>query len=207
MNLAETVYLMVQKSMKAAQLTDLRVGTVTSVDPLEITTDPAMPPIPSSILYLTSAVVEKKIPVLTHSHEVNGLSHTHNVTGLSHQHSTGGLSHTHTVDGLSHTHTTETGTTGSALGGSYTSGDALNSTYASDTQLTDSYPTTGALGDVESTSALGSVACIENGVTLPVENGYIILNRALAVGDMVLLLRVQNGQKFIVLSRIFEEVS
>lgn len=32
---------------------------------------------------------------------------------------------------------------------------------------------------------------------------YIILNRALEKGDKVLLLRVQNGQKFIVLSRIF----
>lgn len=189
MNLAETVYLMVQKSMKAAQLTDLRVGTVTSVDPLEVTTDPAMPPIPSSILYLTSSVVEKKIPVLSHSHDVNGLSHTHTVSGLGHQHSTGGLSHTHTVTD---------GNTGAALGDSYTS----------DEQLTGAYDTSSALsGDVTSTDALDSVSCIENGVTLPVEGGYIILNRALAVGDKVLLLRVQNGQKFIVLSRIFEEVS
>lgn len=189
MNLAETVYLMVQKSMKAAQLTDLRVGTVTSAAPLEITIDPAMPPIPSSILYLTSAVVEKKIPILSHSHGVNGLSHTHSVTGLSHQHSTGGLSHAHTVTG---------GNTGSALGGS----------YASDQQLTGTYNTSSALSeDVTSTDALGSVSCIENGVTLPVENGYIILNRALTAGDKVLLLRVQNGQKFIVLSRIFEEAT
>ena len=207
MNLAETVYLMVQKSMKSAQLTDLRVGTVTSVGPLEITMDPAMPPIPSSILYLTEAVVEKKIPVLAHSHEVKGLGHSHSVTGLSHQHSTGGLTHTHDITGLSHTHTLETGATGSALGGSYTSGDALRDTYTSDTQLAGAYPTTSALGGVESTSALGGVACVENGITLPVENGYIILNRALKVGDMVLLLRVQSGQKFVVLSRIFEEVT
>ena len=39
------------------------------------------------------------------------------------------------------------------------------------------------------------------------EDGYIILNRALAVGDEVILLRVQNGQKFIVLSRVFKEAS
>lgn len=189
MNLAETVYLMVQKSMKAAQLTDLRVGTVTSVDPLEITTDPAMAPLPAGVLYLTSAVVEKKIPVLSHSHDVPGLSHSHAVSGLGHQHSTGGLSHTHTVTG---------GDTGAALGDS----------YASDEQLTGTYDTSAALsGDVTSTDALGAVACVENGVTLPVEDGYIILNRSLAVGDKVLLLRVQNGQKFIVLSRIFEEVS
>ena len=32
---------------------------------------------------------------------------------------------------------------------------------------------------------------------------YIILNPALKVGDKVLLLRVQSGQKFIVLSRVY----
>ena len=207
MNLAETVYLMAQKSMKAAQLTDLKVGTVTSVGPLEITVDPAMPPLPAGVLLLTEPVIEKKIPILTHTHDVEGLSHTHSVTGLSHLHNTGGLSHSHTVDGLSHTHALPEGSTGSALGGSYPSDSQLTNTYPSDTQLTGSYPTTGALSDVESTSALGAVASIENGVTLPVENGYIILNRGLEAGDKVLLLRVQNGQKFIVLSRIFEEVS
>lgn len=51
------------------------------------------------------------------------------------------------------------------------------------------------------------IVCQENGQPLPVEGGYIILNRALEVGDRVLLLRVQNGQKFIVLSRVFEEAS
>ena len=189
MNLAETVYLMVQKSMKAAQLTDLKVGTVTAVDPLEVTIDSTMQPIPSSILYLTEPVIEKKIPVLSHSHDVSGLSHTHTVSGLGHQHSTGGLTHTHTITD---------GNTGASLDGA----------YASDQQLTETYVTSSALsGEATSTGALGSIACIENGVTLPVENGYIILNRALAVGDKVLLLRVQNGQKFIVLSRIFEEVS
>lgn len=119
MNLAETVYLMVQKSMKAAQLTDLRVGTVTAAAPLEVTIDPAMPPIPGSILYLTEPVIEKRL------------------TGF-----------------------------------------------------------TGAV-------------CTENGDPLPVneEEKYVVLNRGLAAGDKVLLLRVQNGQKFIVLSRIFEEAT
>lgn len=52
-------------------------------------------------------------------------------------------------------------------------------------------------------SALDSIACIENGQALPVENGYIILNRALEVGDKVLMMKVQHGQKFVVLSRVF----
>ena len=198
---------MVQKAMKAAQLTDLRVGTVTAVGPLEITTDPAMPPLKAGVLYLTTAVIEKKIPVLSHAHDVKGLAHTHTVTGLGHAHNTGGLSHNHEITGLEHTHTLTDGSTGNALEGPYPSGDALNGSYPSDTQLAGSYPTTGALGDVVSSAALGSVVCYENGQPLPVENGYIVLNRALEVGDKVLLLRALSGQAFVVLSRIFEEVS
>ena len=46
----------------------------------------------------------------------------------------------------------------------------------------------------------------ENGKSLPLsrDGRYIILNPALKKGDKVLLLRVQSGQKFIVLSRVYE---
>ena len=37
------------------------------------------------------------------------------------------------------------------------------------------------------------------------KDGYIILNRALEVGDKVLMLRVMRGQQFIILSRVFEK--
>lgn len=60
-------------------------------------------------------------------------------------------------------------------------------------------------GSSEDSLMQSDIVCQENGQPLPVENGYIILNRALEVGDRVLLLRVQSGQKFIVLSRVFEE--
>ena len=56
-------------------------------------------------------------------------------------------------------------------------------------------------GDAE--NALGDVSCIENGEDLPIEDGYTILNKKLEVGDKVLLLRVQHGQQFLVLSRVF----
>lgn len=149
MNLADVMYQMMSEHQQSSQPADLRVGTVTATNPLEITINTAMAPLRSGILLLTSAVVEKKIPALSHSHSTSGLSHTH---------------------------TTGDSTTSAALEGS----------YESDTQLS-------------------SIVCYENGAALPVQNGYIILNRALAVGDKVLLLRVQNGQKFIVLSRVFEE--
>lgn len=148
MNLAEILYSMNQQSMSAAQLTDLKVGTVTSNDPLEISINPNMPPLRAQVLLLTAAVVEKKIPILTHLHN------------------TGGLGHNHTVNG---TQTT--------------------------TDLTAAYP---------SDQQLDHIICYENSQPLPVENGYIILNRALEVGDQVILLRVERGQRFIVLSRVME---
>lgn len=133
MNLAGVLHQMMQDSMGAAQLTDLKVGTVAAVDPLEITINSAMAPLQAGVLYLTAAVVEKKIPVLSHTH-------------------------TYTDDGASST-----------------TGEALT-----------------------------SIVCLEGGQPLPVEDGYIILNRGLQVGDKVLLLRVQQGQRFVVLSRVME---
>lgn len=167
MELKDVLYQMMSESQRASQPADLRIGTVTAVNPLEVTINTSMAPLRAGILLLTAAVVEKKIPILTHSH------HTSN---LSHSHSTGGLGHTHTI---SNSQTSEN----------------LTGSYKSSTELTDSY---------ESDVQLSNIACYENQTQLPVENGYIILNRALEVGDKVLLLRVQSGQKFIILSRVFE---
>ena len=81
-------------------------------------------------------------------------------------------------------------------------GTATGKRAVSDTiTVHDSYTGGGA---ADCASALSNIACYENGIALPVEKGYIIINRALAAGDKVLLLRVQSGQKFIVLSRVFE---
>ena len=129
MELKDVLFQMMARNQTSSQLTDLRIGTVTQTDPLEITINTAMAPLQSGVLYLTSAVIEKKIPVLSHYH---------------------------------------------------TAGDSVTST------------------------ALNDIACMENGAQLPVTDGYIILNRGLLIGDKVLLLRVQHGQKFIVLSRIYE---
>lgn len=141
MELKDILQQMMQESMKSAQLADLRIGTVTAVDPLEVTMDTVMQTLRESVLYLTSAVVEKKIPIVQHSHTITGKD-------------------------------------------TYTGG-----------------------GSATCSTELSNIVCIENGTALPVENGYIILNRALAVGDKVLLLQVQNGQKFIILSRVFEGAS
>ncbi len=162
MELKDVLYQMMQENAAAGQPTDLRVGTVTSEEPLEITINPAMAPLRRRQLYLTEPVVEKKIPVLTHKHYISTLTHTHTAPG---------------------------GATGPALEGSYLGEDSL---------VSEGFNAT--LQDQD-------IVCWENGKELPIEDGFIILNRKLETGDKVLLLRVQSGQKFIVLSRIFEEES
>lgn len=154
--------------MGAYGLSDLVLGTVSGVKPLEVTLRESMAPLPQEVLWRTAAVVEKKIPV------------------LEHEHITAGFRHGHTVSGLSHSHTSPEGGTGAALGGQYPTSEAL---------LPDAYT---------SDRRLGHIVCLEDGKPLPVEGGYIILNRGLAVGDRVLLLRVMRGQQFVILSRIFE---
>lgn len=129
MELKDALYQMMQQSQQASQPAELCTGTVTSASPLEITVDTAMQVLLQPVLYLTANVIEKKLPLLRHTHELSGQ---------------------------------ETG------------------------------------------EALEDIAVLENGTALPVEGGYILLNRALQAGDRVLLLRVQHGQKFIVLSRIYE---
>lgn len=95
------------------------------------------------------------------------------------------LDHIHHINSLSHTHSEYHGTTGSGLTGSYPTLISLVSEGANSDQTQ-------------------NIICYEHGQPLPIEDGYIILNRALEVGDKVLLLRVQKGQKFIILSRVFQ---
>lgn len=158
MELLDAILLSSQASQQASQPTDLVMGTVTSVSPLEVSINNMQAPLRSQVLYLTEPVVEKKIPVLDHIHHINSLSHTH-----SEYH----------------------GTTGSGLTGTYPTLTSLVSEGANSDQTQ-------------------NIICYEHGKPLPIENGFIILNRALEVGDKVILLRVQRGQKFIILSRVFE---
>lgn len=145
MTLLEVLQQISDQTVGATQPTDLFVGTVTAVDPLEIQTDIYQAPLKKEVLLLTEAVIEKKID----------------------------LSHTHKISGLSHSHSAEVSI-----------GQGLTGTYTTQNSLTD-------------------VPCYENGTALPIENGYVILNKALAVGDKVMMISVQHGQKFIVLSRLF----
>lgn len=187
MDLIDVLHQVAEDTMNAYGLSDLATGKVTGIDPLEVSIREGMAPLPQEVLWLTAAVVERKIPVLGHEHITTGFRHNHEISGLG---------HAHEVSGLGHSHTTEEGSTGDALGGSHLTENALASSYSTGDALTpDAYT---------SDKRLENIVCYEDGKPLPVEDGYIILNRGLAVGDKVLLLRVMRGQQFIILSRIFE---
>lgn len=127
MELRDVLNQMIDENRSASQPSELKIGTVTSENPLEITINTAMAPLRAGVLILTEPVLEKKIPVLQHTHG----------------------------------------------------------------------------GQVPADLLQGSIICQEDSEGLPVEGGYIILNEALKAGDKVVLMRVQNGQKFIVLSRAY----
>lgn len=108
----------VQNSLGAYGLTDLAVGTVTQTDPLAVKVREGMADIPAAALWLTEAVIEKKLPVLAHAHITAGFRHRHALPELGHSHETG------------------EGSTGEALSGALETGSALDpDAYASDSRL------------------------------------------------------------------------
>lgn len=145
MTLLEVLQQISDQTVGATQPTDLFVGTVTAVDPLEIQTDIYQAPLRKEVLLLTESVIEKKI-LLEHTHKISTLSHSHSAEVAIER-------------GLTGTYTTQKG--------------------------------------------LDGVAVYENGTALPIVDGYAILNKGLEVGDKVMMISVQHGQKFIVLSRLF----
>lgn len=160
MNLLDALQMVFSQNMSASQPSDLEMGTVTKVDPLEITRDIQQQALRQEVLYLTESVIEKKIPILDHNHYAINLGHTH---------------------------TCPDGTTSEALTGRY---------------LTEAYSLVSE--GYDATEQTQNIVCWEHGEKLPIEDGFIILNRKLEVGDKVLLWRVLNGQKFVIISRVFE---
>ena len=140
MELLDALHQIAQQSQGASQPTDMRVGTVVSASPLEISINGMMAPLKAPVLILTESVIEKKFTSLAHSHE-----------------------------------------------------------------LTDLYNNQGVCQPAGSCSTeLSGVQGYIDGKAVPSEDGFVIIQPGLKTGDKVLLLRVQNGQKFIVLSKVYE---
>lgn len=141
MQLADILNQMIAKNVAAGQPTELCIGTVSRAEPLEITVNPAMPPLPREVLYLTDAVRDYEVQVtidwFTENDAFMNGRHTHEI------------------------HDTYTG------GGSCGEGN-LNTTHKH--------------------AVKGQKS--------------VTIHNKLAAGEQVLLLQVQHGQRFVVLSRL-----
>lgn len=97
------------------------------------------------------------------------------ITITGHTHDINVLGHAHSyVDSVGENATPSTKTTETALDGTYTS--LIN---------------------------FETMFCTDGEEVLPVEGTVITINRGLVVGDKLLMLRVMNGNNFIILSRIY----
>lgn len=95
--------------------------------------------------------------------------------------------HIHQITTLTHNHTNTATATNTGEG-------TVNVTVTIDNALTGTYNTE---------TAQDTLISYENGIAQPTTGAVITINRGLAVGDKLVLLRVLNGQKYIILSRIF----
>ena len=89
MELSDVLRGMMEDSIRAYTTTDLAVGTVVSEKPLKVKVREDMDALPEETLWLTAAVIEKKIPVLEHFHTTSGFRHSHVLPDLGHTHSGG----------------------------------------------------------------------------------------------------------------------
>lgn len=148
-------------------------GTVTKENPLAIRINDGTIEISGESILLTEPVVEKKITIQKHTHQIGAVgTHTHTITELP-------------VTPPAPAPPTPIGTgSGSTL--------VPNKINASTTVI----------------DTVIDGVCTEHGVDLPVDSNseriIITTNRKLEKDDKVLMMRVSSGQKFIVLSRVFE---
>lgn len=170
----------VTKQLAGTQFTDVRYGTVLTINPLSISRGNNADPIPAGALLLTHNVVEKKLEILGHSHSLDAnLEHTHGVTVTGSATTTIALNDlTPTQPELEHSH---------------------------DVTVTSTGTTDPALGEVIGTSTeRENLVFWVNGKRCRIDGNFAIWQENLAVGDKVILLKASDGQKWIVWDRVVE---
>lgn len=163
--------------LKSLDLTDLRIGTVATVNPLSITINTQMAPIPSVALIPLLPVRDIFLQINGHTHPLENMSHSHEVTV------TGSATTTVALNDLSppqpeleHTHDVTVTSTGET------------SVWSPDEDET-------GVGDENAVFYI-------DGVAQPVEGNRVYFNKGLVVGDKVYMLAVENGNRFLILSKV-----
>ena len=174
-NLLTVIQQIAVNAVQSTNPMEYRIGTVTSADPLKIRLNDSTLEISGSSILLTEPVVEKKITIQKHTHEIGATI----------------ANHTHVVRTTPFT-VTGTSVSGGAVEGTATGTAPKTTDFTSKTEIVDK-----VLSAV--CTEFGTDLPVDS------NNDRIIIttNRALEKDDKVLMLKVSGGQQFIVLSRIF----
>ena len=173
-NLNELIKQLAMDAVKESKPCDLMIGTVETVSPLTITVDKLT--LDEDFLILMNTVKDHYVDVsVSHSTQENTIN-------VAHSHSYSGSTDATDLD--THTHTTTSGT-----GDTETTGVTTNTT-----NHTHNYSGTTSQYDALDTSHSHSYPGKKK----------MLMHYGLKTGEVVLLLRVSNGQRFIVLDRLGE---
>lgn len=176
-NLVEVIKKVALEAVKASNPTSLVIGTVTSTSPLQITVDQKLT-LDEDFLILTKNVKNHYVDMsVSHSTVSNGIA------GLSHSHSYSGETEENNIDAHTHNITSETGEMASSEA---IAGTTLHKHLYSGT-------TNEAFSNSESATKHSHEYKGKK---------KIMLHYGLKQGESVLLIKMQGGQKYIVLDRI-----
>lgn len=179
-NLLQVIQSIAVNAVDATNPASLCFGTVTSADPLKIRLNESTLEVDSSVLILTEAVVERKLTIDKHTHDIGS-------TVAGHKHPFG-----NEPAGGSPQVAAPSGGGACTLGGDIQkSSDLEDSTKVVDQVLSVHWSEYG-------------VDLTDKQVKADGDKVVITMTRALDVDDKVIMLRLMGGQKFLILSRVFE---
>lgn len=176
-NLLTTIQSIAVNAVNSTNPTTFTFGTVTNISPLRVRIDQSTINIEGDSLILTSSVVERKIVIDKHTHDIGDIiaAHTHPFSGAITGESAAG-----------------------AVSGTCSGTTSASTELNSQTKVVDTVLSARCVENKDGDHPLP--------VESDDDKIVVTINRALKKGDKVVMLRVSGGQRFIVLSRVFGEV-
>ena len=176
--LLETIQQIALKAVRASNPMSFLYGKVTAVNPLKILCGDNGLEISEDFLILCEPVIEKKLTIKKHNHTIGSAL----------------VGHTHPIPSLQVTGAVPVGTAPVTAGpGSTSASTDLNAKTTVDDTVLDAYCQEFKIDDEHKLPAV------------PDDDKIVVtINKALEVGEKVVMLKVCSGQEFIVLSRMYD---
>lgn len=177
-NLLNTIQQIAVQAVQANNPISFLYGTVKKVNPLAIEVGDNGLVIPEKALILCEPVIEKKLTIKKHNHTIGSAL----------------VGHTHPIPSLQVTGAVPIGTAPVTAGpGSTSASTDLNAKTTVDDTVLDAYCQEFKMDDEHKLPAV------------PDDDKIVVtINKALEVGEKVVMLKVCSGQEFIVLSRMYD---